>query len=288
MRKALIFATITCLILSGCSNKPNNDVEIGPVINQSGDNQEELVNTSDNPGYAGDNLKIESYTEYDSGIYAQDANLAEQYSYTGITYSGEIKSEEDENIQDTEQGTPEDTVVEPEIGDGTLETPVDTENIDGAETSGEGETPGEVETPEEPITPDEPVMPDIDKYDKYDAITELDKCIYSDLYVSRMLRLNTASNVNDLGGKVDADAYLRNTKRLLENIEYCESLINQYFTYEDELVSSWNEIKSILIRWRTELSNIETIEDFFKSGVGLDTVEFTSFEKFKAILENLD
>ena len=78
---------------------------------------------------------------------------------------------------------------------------------------------------------------------------------------------------------------LRLIKLNLESIEYCDSVVKN--TNDEKLINSWKVLKQDLMNWRSNLSKINTIEDYQLSRLVISDEEVKHLSEFSGNFSKL-
>lgn len=289
----VVLATIGILSLAGCSNDNAINVDSIPetedlisndtVENTKPSNEDKLYSD-----FATDNAGGNGYKAYDSGIYTESTELAEPYSYSGITYD---QAAFDQDINN------ENLVV---IADKPL---VDSGNLDNVESAGNinesyinsidntilniktqldelksyeysideaEEIRGRVENLEAQLAELESARnkdgiqdSSIQDTDASQANDELDKIntiksILFSIYDNGIILLRgeyKASKYDD-SGYIAELSIINNVRASLESIEQCDALVKDLGN--KQLENDWNSVKKELCDIRLKLSTIDS------------------------------
>ena len=318
MYKKVAILLIMCLTLAGCSSKKvdnttlDNSINDGSISNQIENNQY----TKPNIEYAHDNMGNQDIGQYDSGIYSGDVKLSESYDYSGKTFSGESTNQ----IEDSEQSDYENTNVPVQNNDDSimpdsikleltslydeLALYIDkntgeyiinqqpNEDYDQAvvrisiESNKIQERINEIEAEFgklKEIQDEQIESSTISSSDKAD----IQSIIIDGVYNNGIFIINTIDSIDEFNEnhKISADGVLKLIKTNLEGIEYCNNIIQN--TGDKDLISSWRVLKNDLMKWRNNLSKINTIEDYQLANLKISDVEREDLSKFISNLNKL-
>lgn len=262
MRVKLAFMLVACMCLVGCAAPEANYRDWKP------DNPNEYVSgqhvNSDTGSFGTDNKYSWDETKIESSKL-DSSELEEPYDYLGKTYS--------EN-HDTEGAQSSTGLVGSNDDSESFEYDVDDDSSDDS-------------------TIDDTVVDDIPQImDERSAILkniyEVDKTVKNTIWLSGISVLNSTESEQDFNKShsVSMTAYISQLKNALSAIEYEDNIIQTYFTDDKYLVSSWLELKEILIEWRDKLATITTGEQFIQSGLCVDGEQIKLFNDFSNRLDS--
>lgn len=289
----VVLATIGILSLAGCSNDNAINVDSIPetedlisndtVENTKPSNEDKLYSD-----FATDNAGGNGYKAYDSGIYTESTELAEPYSYSGITYD---QAAFDQDINN------ENLVV---IADKPL---VDSGNLDNVESAGNIDESyinsidntilniktqlDELKSYEYSIDEAEEIRSRVENLEA--QLAELESARNKDDIQDSSIQDTDASQANDeldkintiksilfsiydngiilLRGEYKASEYddsgyiaelsiINNVRASLESIEQCDTLVKDLGN--KQLENDWNSVKKELCDIRLKLSTIDS------------------------------
>lgn len=277
MKNTKILIGFICIIslLAGCRSKDVTDtptVDSDIILNK---NPITTTKPKSETDYAKDSLGINSDNKYESGIKIGDVEIEKPYNYKGNTIDGKYT---EPTPEPTPEITPEPTSEikvddEPEVST-TPEPDLSTEDNKDKEP--------EVTEPNIDI-PDENAIQQ--EYIKGKA-KEIKDLIIQDTYYSGIVLLNGVVSKSKFNNEheISMESTIKSLKSNLENIEYCDTLINETFSSDINLINNWNQIKEELISWRDNLIKVDTAEDYIKSNIKLEDSTAKSFKSLNNIL----
>lgn len=258
MKVKLAFMLMACMCLVGCAAPEANYKDWKP------DNPNEYVSgqheSSDTGSFGTDNKYSWDETKIESSKL-DSSELEEPYNYTGKTYS---EAQDDETAQSST---------------GLVDFNNDNESFepDGAEDDIIDGT----------VIDDIPQI--IDEHQMIlNSISEVDKTVKNNIWLSGISVLNSTESEQDFNKShsVSMATYISQLKNALSAIEYEDGIIQRDFTDDQYLVSSWLELKEILIEWRDKLANVNTGEQFIQSGLCVDGEQIKLFNDFSNRLDS--
>lgn len=275
--------------LAGCAPKEtlvdppvNSDIQ-DKVEDKNIDNKESSDSTK-KYDYAKDNPSSKTSKDYHSGILAGDVKLSNPYTYTGKTIEG---SDEPEGIGESlpvepspgegiADGEPADADTEPGDIDSELadNEPEDTELEDEEGANIEDDSEGTIDDTE----PSETISPEEDKKNEsMGAALDLQDIVIRGIINNGISLLSGAESEQRFNESHDITMTqsIKSLKNKLERIEYCDTLVSEYFSEDINLVNSWEIIKADLISIRSALADVNTAEGYMELSIELskDTSE---------------
>lgn len=277
----IIGAIIVLAILLGLTGCAPKETLVDPPVNSDIHDEIEDKNI-DNKGsnnstkkydYAKDNPSSKTSKDYHSGILAEDVILSNPYGYSGETIDG--------NDEPTDEGEEvgEGLLVEPSIENKTvddIDEPEDTDEPLVEDGDNTPEEPGDIDdtVPEDEIDTEEEDNTD---NESMNAALDLQDIVIRGIInngVSLLSGTESEERFNE-SHDITMTQSIKSLKNKLERIEYCDTLVSEYFSEDISLVNSWEVIKTDLINIRSVLADVNTAEDYMKVSVELskDTSE---------------
>lgn len=289
----VVLATIGILSLAGCSNDNAINVDSIPetedlisndtVENTKPSNEDKLYSD-----FATDNAGGNGYKAYDSGIYTESTELAEPYSYSGITYD---QAAFDQDINN------ENLVViadKPLVDSGNLDNVESAGNIDESYSNSIDNTILNIKTQLDELKSYEYSIDEAEeirsRVENLEAqLAELESARNKDDIQDSSIQDTDASQANDgldkintiksilfsiydngiilLRGEYKASEYddsgyiaelsiINNVRASLESIEQCDALVKDLGN--KQLENDWNSVKKELCDIRLKLSTIDS------------------------------
>lgn len=275
MRKLLSILLIVMILgLSGCRQTnseytDSSEVELEENIESQKKNEATTPNESKSPGYATDNAGVKGNNQYSSGITPDGVELAEPYKFKGKVY--EVETENNESIAnevDSESPVSNISDLEQELAK-YIDNDTGELIINTMENESEEEAKIRIQAEVDRINialSDKDTS--VDKEIK-DYIDELRILVIDNLYYNGLVVLKGVVSVDEFNDNhvISMDSVIKTLKRNLENVEYCDTLINENLNSYNSVISSWDKLKNILISCRTELAGIDTGEEWINANI---------------------
>ena len=258
MKVKLAFMLMACMCLVGCAAPEANYKDWKP------DSPNEYVSgqqsSSDTGSFGTDNKYTWDETKIESSKL-DSSELEEPYHYLGKTYSENQDTKEAQSSTGLEDFNSDSDSFEYDVGD------------DG--------------TIDDTVVEDVPQILD-ERSAILKSIYEVDRTVKNNIWLSGISVLNSTESEQDFNKShsVSMTAYISQLKNALSAIEYEDSIIQTDFTDDKYLISSWLELKEILIEWRDKLANVNTGEQFIKSGLQVDGEQIKLFNDFSNRLDS--
>lgn len=306
-----------CITLAGCSQSKVTDTD-GTLANGTHDSEYETGNNPVNTprlDYAHDNLGNQDIGQYNSGIYYDNVELSKSYQYKGEVFSGEstiqpVDSEQleyenaKEPVQNNDVSAMPDSIkseltslydelalyINKDTGEFIINQGYN-EDRDSAivrvaiESNRIKERIKEIEDEFGKIQTT--INKDTNIADTATSISDIQSIVITGIYYNGLFIINAIDSIDEFNEshKISADGVLRLIKLNLESIEYCDSVVKN--TNDEKLINSWKVLKQDLMNWRSNLSKINTIEDYQLSRLVISDEEVKHLSEFSSNFSKL-
>jgi hypothetical protein len=274
MKSAVIIIAIAGVIsLTGCNSSNSGDsyiessIDSEVIIVDDESTNEDEESTQEYTGTFDENYSIGTAVNTDSGIKIGSVNIADSYQYTGKVI------DQPETTSDTTEEALEDPVENSEVTDEVSDDTISEEIVPEETTS----------TEEIVYIPDESITDTVEE-----SLSYLYEKVVNGMYYNYLVLLGGATDVEEYNeSHIDnIDSTLNKSKAALGNIENCDKIISAKLSSYDDVVSSWNNLKTELNSLREQLSDVSTGEEFVESKIEIGTELEELVDSFGEALKN--